>query len=110
MQFVSAIRRHSSTYILYFLLPFVVAVFPAVFHYANNSAIAPFSDLARLLAVFTGVVIILYILFGFVIRQYAVQTANAASVFLLFFHSYGLVFKGLRAWDVIRVYYFTFLP
>ncbi len=106
----SVIRKQSASYILYSLLPILLAIYPAFFHYANNSDIALFSDLGKLLALFAGIAIVLYGLFCVAGRGRAVQAANATAVFLLLFHTYGLAFKGLRTWDVIRVDYYAFLP
>jgi hypothetical protein len=91
-------------------LPILVAVYPALFHFSNNAGLALWSDLWRLSLVFFGVAIIIYALACVLVRGSPVQAGIAAAVFMVFFHTYGIAFRQLRALDAVRIEHFTLLP
>lgn len=102
-------RGWATDYLLYALLPLLAGIFPAIFHYANNSDIALFSTLVKLLLLFAGIAIALYVLFAALTRRPALS-AVGATVLLFFFHTYGLAANALRTWDILRVEHYTLLP
>lgn len=110
MSSTSAHRSLAADYLLHLLLPVLVGIFPAVFHYANNSDIALPSSFLRLLGLFAGIAVIVYAVLLAVMRGRSALAAIAAAIILLFFHTYGLAANALRALDVLRVEHYTLLP
>ena len=110
MSSTSAHRNPVSEYLLHLLLPVLVGIFPAVFHYANNSDIALPSSFLRLLGLFAGIAVVLYAVLLVVMHGRSLLAAIAATVILLFFHTYGLAANALRALDAFRVEHYTLLP
>ncbi len=96
--------------VYHFFLPLLVGIYPALLHYGNNSKVVLISSLANLLILFIGISIFIYMLFLLIYKTNSQKAAIAASVFLVFFHTYGLVFNHLRQWDVYTVEHYMILP
>ena len=94
----------------YVLLPFLFAIFPGIFHYANNATILVLSNLIDIIAYFALLALGLYFIYWMFNKHNPVQAANAASVFLIFFHTYGFAYRALLKFDIIRVEQYTLLP
>jgi hypothetical protein len=101
--------KRVAPYVGFFLLPFLAAVYPVLFHYGNNAGILSLSSLFRQLPLLVGISLGVYILWLAAARKRPAEAANAAFVFLLFFNIYGLIFDGLRQWDRVRVEHYTLL-
>lgn len=110
MNYLSTLFQRAFPYLKSFLLPFLAAIYPAIFHYANNSTVASFSSLAKLVSLLAGIAIIVYVLFCTIFRGRVPQAANASLIFFLFFHTYGLLFNTLYDWDWFRVEHYSLLP
>jgi hypothetical protein len=101
--------RRAAPYAGYFLLPFLTALYPVLFHYGNNSGILSPAELFKQIPLLLGVSLGVYILWLAIARKRPVEAANATFIFLLFFNTYGLVFDELRQWDRIRIDHYTLL-
>lgn len=92
------------------LAPVLLASYPAIFHYSNNAA--------QLLLRNLWLQVLLYAAFGLLIfgiasllwRGSLLKAANAAAIFLVFFHLYGLVYNILLKRDAFQVEHYTLLP
>ncbi len=96
--------------IKFFGLPLLVAIYPAVFHYANNARLVLFSSLLELCVFLTVVSLAIYLLLVILTRGKYVQSAVGAGVILAFFHIYGLVFDVVHSLDILQVETYSFLP
>lgn len=92
------------------VLPVLLGIFPAVFHYANNVGIAMPSTVFRLAAAFAGVSLTIYVVCLMVSRNRGVQAALSASVLTLVLHTYGLLSNALRIADAVRIEHYTLMP
>jgi hypothetical protein len=92
------------------LLPLLVAIYPPLFHYGNNARIVTFASLARALLLYSILAIVFYGLFSILTRGQPTKAANAAFVFLIFFHLYGVLYNYLYNQDIIQVEDYTLLP
>ena len=91
-------------------LPLLVALYPAVFHCANNVNLVLLSSLLKLSVLLAGIGLVVYLVLGLLTRGKYLQSAVAAMLLLVFFHTYGLVFDWLRSLDVIQIETYNFLP
>jgi hypothetical protein len=99
------------THFLKFLtLPLLVGIYPVLFHFGNNAGILPLSDLMRQVLVMAGISALIYGVCLLMRHGQLVQAALAASIFLIFFHTYGIVFRALVVWDKFQVEQYTLLP
>jgi hypothetical protein len=104
------ILKRGLVYLQYAILPVLTAIYPVFFHYGNNANLVSFSSVLRLSALFTAISVGIYILSLLALKGRGAQAAIVTFVFLLFFHTYGLAFNGLRGWDVLRVEQYSVLP
>ena len=93
-----------------FAAPFLLAAYPVLFHYGNNSGLLTAGEILKQLPLFAGIALGAYLLFALLTGCRSPGAANAAFVFLLFFHTYGILFDLMREWDAVRVDHFTLLP
>jgi hypothetical protein len=91
-------------------LTLLVAIYPALFHYANNVAIAVLPSLLRVLLLHVFLAILVYVLFFVLYRWHALRAAVAASIFLVFFHTYGILFNYFVKLDAFQVEHYVALP
>lgn len=92
------------------LLPLCFAIYPIIFHYRNNLAVAPLSSAIRVLSWFTLVASIVYLIllpFGKGRHLYA---ANASLPLLGVLFFYGVVFEVLRKIDLIAIEHYSLMP
>jgi len=108
-RFLTTLKR-SIPCLKYAILPVLTAIYPVFFHYGNNVNFVSFSSVLRLIALFSGIALGIYLLSLIPLKGRGAQAAIVTFVFLLFFHTYGLAFNGLRNWDVIRVEQYSVLP
>jgi hypothetical protein len=74
-----------------FYLPFSMAVFLPLFHYGNNAALLLLPSLVRMILLSVILSAVLYAIFWAITRK-PFEAANATFVFLIFFHTYGMVY------------------
>jgi hypothetical protein len=92
------------------LLPILLAVIPTLYHYSNNvEKLTPVS-LYHMLVFNAIVAVIVYVLCLVFTRFQPFRSAIAASIFLVFFNVYGLLYRYLLRLDVIRIKHYTLLP
>jgi hypothetical protein len=100
--------------ILYFVkplaLPILLAMLPSLYHYSNNVAILTLFSLSKMLIFNMIIAILIFLVFMVIYSFRTIQAANATFVFLVFFNSYGLVYKYLLKLDIIRIEHYTLLP
>ena len=92
------------------ILPILVGIIPTLYHYGNNVEKITLPSLFRMLVFNLFIVVVFYIVFAVLHGFQAVKTANATSVFLIFFNVYGFIFRRLINFDVIRIEHYTLLP
>ncbi len=92
------------------ILPLLLAVFPVLFLYGNNVAKLLLPSLGRMLLLYAAVGLLVFVIYQAVLGGQVVRAANAAFVFLIFFHVYGLAYNFLRDQDWFRVEHYTLLP
>lgn len=92
------------------LLPFLMAVFPSLFHYGNNVAITVLSSVLRVLLIniFVAVVIITFCLL--IYRRNIWHGTIASFILLFFFNIYGIIFDLLMKQNIVRIEHYTLLP
>jgi hypothetical protein len=96
--------------ILYFMIPWLAAIYPAVFHYTNNARLVLLSSFFELCLFLAGIGSIIYILLTLLNRGKFAQSAAGALLILVFFHIYGFAFDGLRSIDLFQIETYTFMP
>jgi hypothetical protein len=94
----------------FFILPVLLAVFPALFFYGNNVAKLLLPSLGRAVLLYFVVAVLILIMSGLLFKDQAVKTANASFVFLIFFQGYGVTYDFLIEKDWVRVEHYTLLP
>jgi hypothetical protein len=92
------------------LLPLALAVYPGLFHYANNAAITVLPSLLRVLVLHFVLALGLYVVFLVLCRRRATGAAMAASIFLVFFHTYGILVNYFVKLDAFQVEHYFALP
>jgi len=92
------------------VLPILLALVPTSYHYANNVEKLTVVNLFRMLGFNIVIAIAMYLILMALHRFQAIKAANAASVFLIFFNVYGIVYRYLLHLDAIRIKHYTFLP
>ena len=92
------------------LLPMALAVYPSLFHYANNVTITVLPSLFRMLFFHLLLAVSLYMVFLLLYRRPAVEAALAAGIFLVFFHTYGILFNYFVRLDAFQVEHYFALP
>jgi hypothetical protein len=92
------------------ILPLLLAVYPALFHYANNVMIMLLPSLLRILLFNSLLAISVYITFLIFYKRQPVRAAGAAFIFLIFFNTYGILYAYLLKLDVFQVEHYSLLP
>lgn len=99
-----------SPFLKYALLPLMIAIYPAVFHYANNTRLVLLSSFIELCVFLAGFGLVIYISLGLFSGRKFPQSAVGTLLVLAFFYTYGFVFAWLRFLDVFQVETYNFLP
>jgi hypothetical protein len=94
----------------YAALPLLVAIYPAVFHYANNARLVLLSSFIELCLFLAGSGLVIYILLSLFSRGKFSQSAVGALVILVFFQTYGVAFDWLRSADLFQLEIYNFMP
>jgi hypothetical protein len=93
-----------------FLAPLLIAVFPSLFLYSNNVTILILPSLIRMIAFNAVLAIGFYIIFVLFYKMQAYKAANATVVFLLFFNTYGIIYRYFLELNIFQVEHYTLLP
>ena len=89
-----------------FLLPFLIAVYPSLFHYANNVKIVRINSLGRMIVFNSIIAVVVYLTIFVLNNKKAPNSALSAFVFLVFFNTYGVLFNAiLQHWGNLRHIY-----
>ena len=94
----------------YSTLPVLGAMYPAIFHYANNARIVLFSSLTELCVFLACIGLVTYALLAWLSYRKFPQSAAAALLVLVFFYIYGFAFDWLQSIDLFQVDTYNFLP
>jgi hypothetical protein len=92
------------------LISLLMAVYPALFHYANNVVITLLPSLLRMLIFHSLLAVSVYIAFVMFYRRQPTRAAVAAFVFLVFFNCYGILYDYLWKLDVVQIEHYSLLP
>lgn len=98
------------SYLKALTLPVLLAMIPTLYHYGNNVEKLTSASLWPMLVFNAVLATIVYIVCLAFTRFQPFKAALAASIFLIFFNVYGLVYRYLLQADVIRVKHYTLLP
>ena len=91
-------------------LPLLLAIYPALFHYANNVVITLLSSLLRILLFHAIISIGVYVAFLIFYRHQSTRAAVATFVFLVFFHTYGILYQYILKLDIVQIEHYFMLP
>jgi len=91
-------------------LPLLVAIYPAVFHYANNAHLVLLSSFVELCIFLAGSGLSIYVLLTLMSRGKFPQAAVGAILIIVFFHVYGFAFDWLRSMDLFQIEIYNFMP
>jgi hypothetical protein len=99
-----------SSMLKYALLPVLAAIYPAFFHFANNTDLVHFSSVVQLCVLLIAIGLAVYLVQSLFNRGDFPAAALGALLVLIFFHTYGLAFDALRSRDLFQVEHYNFLP
>ena len=91
------------------LMPLLGGIYPVLLLYANNSDILLLQSLLQVALLAVLPVVVFYVVFLGIVRR-PIAAANATFVFLLFFHTYGIVYTYWRTEGSFRMRHETLLP
>jgi hypothetical protein len=91
-------------------LPFLLAIYPAFFHYANNVVITLLPSLLRIVVYSFLLAVVVYIAFLLFYKHQPARASVAAFVFLIFFNSYGILYSYLLKLDILQIEHYSLLP
>lgn len=109
-QHKSSQSGYLKNYLKYFLLPFLVSIFPTLFYYANNVQKLNLPYLWRAIFTYFLLPVVIYLLTLMIYRKKPLRAANAAFVFLVFFNSYAFLETFLIKLDWFAVRFYTTTP
>ncbi len=92
------------------LLPLLLAIFPVLFLYGNNVSKLLLSSLGKISLFYSSLALVVSVLFLIVFKGHATKAANTAFIFLIFFNTYGILYRFLIELDLFRVEHYTLLP
>ena len=92
------------------IAPLVFGLYPALYYYTKNATMIKTASLGRVVGAYFLLILALYLVFLLVHRFNGLRAANSASVFLLFFNTYGIIFNELRDAEIARMEHLTLLP
>jgi hypothetical protein len=101
--------KNTLMYCISFITPLLFAIYPSLFHYANNAAMLRFSSLTRMLIIHTSLAAVVYVIFLIIIRH-PYKAAIASALLLVFYNIYGILYNFLFSMDIVRIDHFTLLP
>ena len=92
------------------ILPILLSIIPSLYHYSNNVKNLTLLNLSRMLIFNVIVAILVYLVCLVFTKSKPARAANMAFVFLIFFNIYGLLYRFLIDFDVIRIEHYALLP
>lgn len=103
-------RRRYFNLAKYFIPPFLTSIYPAVFYYANNLRLIPFTTFVKLCFFLACIGCMFYLIIVLLNRGNHRQAACGTLLFLVFFYGYGPTLDKLRLFDWIQIDTYNFLP
>ncbi|MBP7355355.1 MAG: hypothetical protein KA928_04280 [Longilinea sp.] len=97
-------------FVKYFSLPFLLAIYTPLFFYSNNADILLLPSLYRVLSIFLVIGLCAYVISAMIFKGQNHYGATATFIFLVFFNTYGVVYRFLKQLDLFQVEWYTFLP
>ena len=91
-------------------LPVIIVIYFLLFHYANNVSIVSFSRSFNIFLIFLGIAILISFIFYFIFRGDFKRASIGASIFLIFFLTYGLFYDWLSKINIILIKHYSLLP
>jgi len=85
-------------------------LYPVLYFYQRNVQLVLFSSLARVLLIYLLLIIVVYLVCLLLNRGNSIRAANAAAVFMLFFNTYGILFRFILEKDLLTARHYTLLP
>ena len=85
-------------------------LYPVLYFYHKNVSLVLFSSFWRILVIYLVLILLVYLICLLLTRRNAIKAANAASVFLLFFNTYGIFYRFLLEKDLVAARHYTLLP
>lgn len=108
---IDRFKRSGAVQFIYPLLaPLLFGIYPAFYYYTNNATMVQFASFLRVLGVYVALIAVLYMVMLLIFRFNALKAANAASIALVFFNTYGILYTLLRQANFARIEHLTFLP
>lgn len=92
------------------ILPTLVGIYPTMFLYNNNVAILSMSSLRNMVILHLVIALSLYFLLLLFYKFEPVKASVAAGLFLIFFHTYGIIYNWLFKLDQVQTEHYTLLP
>jgi uncharacterized membrane protein len=92
------------------ILPLLLAIVPTFYHYSNNVQMLIPASLYSMLVLNIVIAIVVYVVCLIFTRFQPFQAEISAFIFLIFFNTYGLLYRYLVHRDAFRVEHFTMLP
>ncbi len=93
-----------------FIAPLLFGLYPAFYYYTKNATMVKSASLGRVILAYFLLILALYLVFMLVHKFNGIRAANSASIFLLFFNTYGIIFNELRNAEIARMEHLTLLP
>ena len=92
------------------VLPILLTVIPSLYHYSNNLEKLTPGNLFRMIDLNTVIAVLIYLVCLIFFWFRPIKAAIATFVFLIFFNTYGLMFRYLLNLDLFRVEHFSIFP
>jgi hypothetical protein len=110
MQKLDSLNKKIAKTLRFLLLPILVSVYFPIINYANNVAMVRLRSLLPLFGFYLLLVVGVYFLILLIVRNQSYKISIMFTIFLGFFHSYGIFFNLLSNQDVIEIEHFFFVP
>ena len=98
-----------TTHLKSLALPLLTAAYPLIFLYGHNAADLQLGVLKMPLGYSWLIITLVYVLF-LLLQRKPVTASLSATIFVLFYFSYGYLYGQLVQMDQVTVYHFTLLP
>jgi hypothetical protein len=102
--------QNAAYYVKPAILPILLSIIPTLYHYSNNVKNLTLLNLSRMLIFNVIVAILVYLVCLMFTKSKPVRAAIMAFVFLIFFNIYGLLYRFLIDFDVVRIEHYVLLP
>ncbi len=85
-------------------------IYPVLYFYKKNVSLVLLSSFLRILGIYLVLIILVYGISLWLNHGKAIKAANAASVFMLFMNTYGILFRFVEEKDLFMAKHYTLLP